>query len=373
MKKPPALHWSAPNHDVDREITESVPKDWRIGLPFFEDRDREYCFGSWIDRMITRTFIVASISAVALITMLVGGACAQEYPSRDIHLVVGFPPGTGADIIVRYLGEKLRLAAQQTVVVENKPGANSNIATEYVARSKPDGYTIYPFSATTVAASMHLYKNPPVDVGKALEIAATISKLPFMLVVDAKSPYQNVAELTRAMKAKGANASYATGAVPGTIMGALYNQMAGLQAVEVPYRNVADALGEMQSGKIDYGMFDPIFALAQMRQGTIRVLAVSMGERSQVVPDIPTMKESGVPMDLASWWGAIVPVGVPKPIVQKISGWFSQIVDTDETRKFLAVSGAEPFNRTPEEANAMFQAAIPEWGEYVRAAKIPPN
>jgi tripartite-type tricarboxylate transporter receptor subunit TctC len=310
---------------------------------------------------------------VGLITLPVGSVRSQEYPSRDIHLIVGFPPGTGADIIVRYLAEKLRLAAQQTVVVENKPGANSNIATEYVARSKPDGYTIYPFSATTVAASMHLYKNPPVDVGKALEIAATISKLPFMLVVDAKSPYQDVAEFTRAMKAKGANASYATGAVPGTIMGALYNQMAGLQAVEVPYRNVADALGEMASGKIDYGMFDPIFALAQTRQGTIRVLAVSTGERSQVVPDIPTMKESGVPMDLASWWGAMVPAGVPKPVIEKISRWFSQIVNTDETRKFLAISGAEPFNRTPEEANAMFKAAIPEWGEYVRTAKIPPN
>src|SRR5262249_21233650 len=157
------------------------------------------------------------------------------------------------------------------------------------------------------------------------------------------------------------------------IMGALYNQMAGLQAVEVPYRNVADALGEMASGKIDYGLFDPFFALAQMRQGTIRVLALSMAERSQILPDITTMKESGVAMYLASWSAAIVPVGVPKPVVQKISFWFTQIVNTDETRKFLANSGAEPFNRTPEEANWMFQAAIAEWGEYIRTAKIPPN
>ena len=197
---------------------------------------------------------------------------------------------TGVTLSFGIWEEKPRLAAQQTVVVENKPGANSNIATEYVARSKPDGYTIYPFSATTVAASMHLYKNPPVDVGKALEIAATISKLPFMLVVDAKSPYQNVAELTRAMKAKGANASYATGAVPGTIMGALYNQMAGLQAVEIPYRNVADALGEMQSGKIDYGMFDLTSPLP-MRQG-YSGFGGEYGRAFPVVPDIPTMKES---------------------------------------------------------------------------------
>lgn len=323
--------------------------------------------------MIMRRLAVAAASGVLLITVQVAGARSQEYPSRDIHLVVGFPPGTGADVLVRYFGEKLRVLAQQTVVVENKPGANSNIATEYVARSKPDGYTLYPFSASTVAATMHLYKNPPVDVGKALEVAGAISRLPFMLVVDADSPYKTVAELTQAMKAKGTGASFATGATPGTIMGALYNQGAGLQAVEVVYRNVADALGEMQNGKIDYGCFDPIFALSQSRQGKIRILAVSMNERSQVIPDVPTMKESGVPMDLTSWWGVMVPAGVPKPISQKISSWFAEIAKTDETRKFLALSGAEPFIRPPDEANAMFQASIQQWGEYVRAAKIPLN
>jgi tripartite-type tricarboxylate transporter receptor subunit TctC len=323
--------------------------------------------------MIARSLVVAGVSALSLITVASDGARAQDYPNRDIHLVVGFPPGTGADILVRYFSEKLRPLAQQTIIVDNRPGANSNIATEYVARSKPDGYTLYPFSASTVAATMALYKNPPVDVGKALEVAGTVSRLPFMLVVAANSPYKTVAELTQAMKAKGASASYATGAVPGTIMGALYNEGAGLHAVEVVYRNAADSLGEMQSGKIDYGLFDPIFTLAQMRQGTIRVLAVSMGERSQVVPEVPTMKESGVPMDLTSWWGVMVAAGTPKPISQKIAGWFAEIAKTEETRKFLALSGAEPYVRTPEEANAMFQNAIPQWAEYVRAAKIPLN
>src|SRR5438874_980997 len=130
--------------------------------------------------MIVRKLMVAGLSALALTAMSVGDARSQAYPNRDIHLVVGFPPGTGADILVRYFGEKLRSLAQQTVVVENKPGANSNIATEYVARSKPDGYTLYPFSASTVAATMHLFKNPPVDVGKSLEVAGAISRLPFM-------------------------------------------------------------------------------------------------------------------------------------------------------------------------------------------------
>src|SRR5262245_35833945 len=220
-------------------------------------------------RMTGRRLALAAMLVVAMMGASAQGGDAQEYPNRDIHLIVGFPPGTGADILVRYFAEKLRPLAQQTVIVENKPGANSNIATEYVARAKPDGYTLYPFSASTVAATMHLYKNPPVDVGAALEVAGAISRLPFMLVVDAGSPYKTVAELTQAMKAKGAAASFATGATPGTIMGALYNQGAGLQAVEVIYRNVQDALGEMQSGKVDYGCFDPIAALGFLRQGKI--------------------------------------------------------------------------------------------------------
>ena len=143
-------------------------------------------------------------------------------------MIVGFPAGSGADIFVRYFAEKLRPIAGRTIIVENKVGANSNVATEFVARSKPDGHVLYPFAGTTVAASMHLFKNPPVDVGKALKVAATTSNLAFMLVVDAKSPYKTVAELTAAMKQKGDKASFATAANPGRIMGAIYKNTAGV-------------------------------------------------------------------------------------------------------------------------------------------------
>ena len=167
-------------------------------------------------------------------------AFAQDYPSQDIRMIVGFPAGSGADIFVRYFAEKLRPIAGRTIIVENKVGANSNVATEFVARSKPDGHVLYPFAGTTVAASMHLFKNPPVDVGKALKVAATTSNLAFMLVVDAKSPYKTVAELTAAMKQKGDKASFATAANPGRIMGAIYKNTAGLEAVEVQYRSAPE-------------------------------------------------------------------------------------------------------------------------------------
>ena len=252
-------------------------------------------------------------------SVLPGSARAQDYPSQDIRLICGFPPGSGADVFVRYFAEKLRPVAGRTVVVENKVGAASNIATEYVARSKPDGHTLYPFAGTTVAASMHLFKNPPVDVGKAIRVAATTSNLAFMLVVDAKSPYKTVAELTAAMKQKGSRASYAVAANPGRIMGAIYKDKAGLEALEVQYRTAADSLNEMPSGKLDYGLHDPIFALAQQREGRLRVLAISASKRLQSQPDLPTMTESGVPMDLDLWWGVMVPTATPKPIIDKIN------------------------------------------------------
>jgi tripartite-type tricarboxylate transporter receptor subunit TctC len=321
--------------------------------------------------IITRKDFLRSAGAVALTAAAGGRAYAQEYPSQDIHLICGFPPGSGADIFVRYFGEKLRQVAGRNVIVENRVGANSNIATEYVARSKPDGHTLYPFAGTTVALTYHLFKNPPVDVGKALQVAATTSNLAFMLVVDAKSPYKTVAELTAAMKKKGANASYAVAANPGVIMGALYKNAAGLEAVEVNYRSAPDSLGEMASGKLDYGVHDPIFSLAQARNGTLRILGVSTSDRLQSLPDVPTMKESGIPMDLNLWWGVMLAAGTPKPVVDKINKWFSDIVRTEDTKKFLALSGADPMIRTPEQAQAMFQKAIVEWGEYARLAKLP--
>jgi tripartite-type tricarboxylate transporter receptor subunit TctC len=300
-----------------------------------------------------------------------GSALAQDYPSENIHLICGVPPGAGADVLVRHFAEKLRVLAGRTTIVENLVGANSYIATRYVARSKPNGYTLFPYAATTVALTYHLYKNAPVEVSNALQVAATTNNAAFMLLVDARSPYKTVAELTAAMKKKGSSASYATAANTGRIMGALYKLAAGLDAVEVQYRAASNSLSEMPTGELDYGLHDPAFALAEQRAGRLRILAVSTSERLGSLPDVPTMKESGVPMDLNLWWGVMVPIGTPRPIIDKINGWFTEIVRSEDTKKFMALSGAEPMIRTPDEAQAMFQKAIKEWGDYARIAKLP--
>ena len=326
--------------------------------------------------MRLKTFLHSIGSAFALgaaLGTVSHGALAQDYPNRDIHMVCAFPAGSGADVLVRYFAEQLRPIAKRNVIVENKVGAGGNIAVEYVARSKPDGYTIFVHAATAVAAGMHLYKKPPIDVAKAIQVVGTINRQPFMIVVNAKSPYKTLADLTAAMKKKGDKATYAAAAPTGRIMGEIYKNATGIKAVLVIYRTAPDSLNELLSDKLDFGAHDPVFALAQQREGRLRILAVSTGERLQAGPDMPTMAESGVPMDLTGWWAAMLPSGAPKPVVDTIHKWFVQMVSSPETKTFLNKFGGDPYVDTPENAQKRFLQDIKSWGEYVRLAKIEPQ
>ncbi len=318
-------------------------------------------------------FLGLAMTLIAALAAMPHTACAQEYPSQDIRLVCAFPPGSGADVFVRYFAEKLRPIVNRTVIVENKVGAGGNIATEFVARSKPDGYTIYVHAGSAVAANQHLFKKPPVDAGKAIQAVATINRQPFMLLVSAKSPYKTVADLTAAMKQKGDKASYATAAPTGTIMGEIYKNVTGVKAVEVSYRTASDSLNELLSGKTDFAAHEPVFSLAQQREGRLRVLAVSTGKRLEANPELPTMTEVGIPMDLTVWWAVMLPAGAPKPIINKVNQWFTQIVNSSETKKFLNNYGADPSTHSPEASQALFEKALKDWGEYIRIAKMEPR
>jgi tripartite-type tricarboxylate transporter receptor subunit TctC len=319
-------------------------------------------------------WLVAMATAL-LVTSTAGSAArAQDFPSQDIHFVTGFPPGSGADVLTRYFADKVNKLTNRTVIVENKVGASGAIAVKYGALAKPDGYTAYISAASATAAQMHLFKTPPVDVIKAFQIAATINRQAFMIVVDVNSPYKTLPELTAAMKKKGKDATYGTAATSGIVMGEMYKAKTGIEAVEVRYKDSAGSLNDMASGRVDYATVDPVFALAQAREGRVRILAHSAGTRLQAVPEIPTMAESGVPgVDLVSWWAVHVPAATPKPIVNQYNAWFRQIVGSDETKAFLNKFGGDPFITSPEEAQALFIKEDKAWAEYVRIAKIEPQ
>jgi tripartite-type tricarboxylate transporter receptor subunit TctC len=298
---------------------------------------------------------------------------SQPYPSQDFHFVCGFAAGSGADIIVRFFAEKMKPLTGRNVIVDNKPGALGSIATELVARSKPDGYTMQVAGASSLAANMHLFKNPSVDVGKALQVAATISTATMMLAVRPDAPWKDVAELTAAMKAKGEKATYGFATPIAKAIGATYKEKAGLTAVDVAYRTGADFLNDLASGNIDYVIADNIQAMAQARAGRMRLLAVGASERMKAAADIPTLKEFGYDVDIRTWWGAMVPSATPRPIIDQINTWFNQIVASDEAKKFLNTFASDPWVNTPDAAQAFFLQQIRDWADYVRIAKIEPQ
>jgi tripartite-type tricarboxylate transporter receptor subunit TctC len=325
-------------------------------------------------RLLERHVAPAGLAFAIAAIMTFTPAQAQQYPNQDIHFVTGFPPGSGADVITRFFAEKTRVLSGRNVLVENKVGAAGSIATEYVAKSKPDGYTLLINAGSGTAAGMHLAKNPPVDVIKAFQIAGTINRQAFMLVVDAKSPHKTVADVTAAMKVKGDKATYATAAPSGIVMGEMYKAITGVKAIEVRYKDAAGSLNELLDGKLDYGMHDPVFSLAQQREGRLRILAHSSGKHLNAIPDVPTMAESGVTgMDLTSWWAYIVPAGTPRPVIDTLNGYLKQILQTGEAKKFLNQFGGDPFISTPEEGQALFVKDERNWAEYVKIAKIEPQ
>jgi len=326
---------------------------------------------------MTRTAWTSAAAVMAL--GLAALACAsparaQDYPTQDIRFICGFPAGSGADVLVRYFAEKLRPLAGRPVIVENKVGAAGNIAAEFTARAKPDGHTVHVHAASAVAANQHLFKRRPFDAVKDLQVAATLNQQPFMVMVPANSPHKTLAELTAAMKQKGDKASYAQSNTTGKVMGDLYKQATGITAVEVPYRTANDSINDFASGRLDYGMMDPVFALSQARAGRLRSLAVSTPKRMQAVPELPTMTEAGTPgVEMMGWFAAMVPSATPRPVVDRLNKWLNEILATEETKKFLNQFGGDPYISTPDEGQARIAKDVKDWEHYVKIAKIEPQ
>lgn len=301
-------------------------------------------------------------------------ASAQEYPTREVKLVCGFVAGSGADIIHRFIAKQLQAISGRTFIVENRPGAAGNIASTYVAKSKPDGYTVYPVGGSALASSVHLYKQLAFDPVSDFEPVGTVLKQGWLLVVDAKSPFKTLPELTAYLKQKKDKASYSTATTNGAVMGELYKTHAGLETVQVNYKTIGDSLNDLTSGNIDFAMADAAWSLGQIRNGRIRALAISTPERMKSMPDIPTMAEGGVPqVNLVFWFGVFVPKGTPQPIKEKLGEWLRQLTKLPDTEPFLSSIGTDVLSVSPEEAGKLLREDIEKWGQYVKTANIQPN
>lgn len=323
---------------------------------------------------ISRRSFVAGGAAVALGGVAHAQEALESYPSRDIKFVCAFPAGSGADVYVRYFAERMRPIFKRTVVVENRVGANGNIATTYVARSKPDGYTIYIHAPSSLAANMHLFRNPPVDVVKEIQVVAGINRQPFMLTVGSQQPWKSVDELVAAMKAKGEKASFATNNPTSRVASAWFKTHFDLKAVEVQYKTGAETLNDMQSGTIDYAFHDPVTAVANSNAGRLRMLAVTTKERMKSMPNMPTLHELGITgYDVPGWWAAMVPAGTPMPLVKRLNAMFDEVVGTKETFDFFAKFGADAWVLSAEEGQKLLAQDVKNWAGFVKLAKIEPQ
>lgn len=313
--------------------------------------------------------------ALAIVAMPRASHAQPAYPTQPIKAIAMFPPGAGADIRIRFYAKKLSELAKQPVVVENKTGAFGNIATEYVARSKPDGYTIYiaPTSSTH-AASPHLFKKLPFDPINDFEQITTLSRSTFILCVAGNAPYKTVPELVAFLKAKGDAASYATIAVPSLIAGELFKAAFGLSTVEIKYKDPAPFINEMLAGHTAFFFIDHNTAGAQIRSGAIRTLSLASAKRLASSPEIPSAVEVGIPnLDLEIWWSVSVPAKTPQPIRDQLETWFNTIVADPESIAFNGNSGADPWLGNATLAREKLVADTKRWAEYARIAKIEPQ
>ena len=326
--------------------------------------------------MATRRQVLQASGALLASSLTNASAFAQEtYPgSREVHMIVPFAPGGTPDIATRYFSENMRPFLGGTIVVENKVGASGNIAVIYVAKAKPDGYTILSAAPSPqIAAGPSLFKNAGYDPSE-FAVLGSVFRYAFTVSVAANSPHKTLQSLIAAVQAKGANASYGTMSPSGQVAGAMMKNILKLAVVEVPYRAAAELLNDLNSGAVDYMMYDLGFALQRHREGKLGVLAVTSKERMAIAPDIPTMDESGVPgVDVTGWWGIEVPARVPQPIKDKISSAFLKMAEKPETKKWLIEFGMDPWVVGPAEAQAQMLKDVKTWAEWVKLANLEPK
>ena len=323
-------------------------------------------------RELLRSGAAASV-ALPLASRLVS---AQDvWPSREIHSICGFPPGSGADVFVRYYNRRLEGAlGGKTIITENKVGAFGNIATEFVARSKPDGYTLFVAPGSSfLAAAAALFKKLPFDPINDFEHVTTLSKLPFILIVTGDSPHKNVADLTAYLKDKGDKASYGSVANTGLVGSELYKAYFGLTTVEVKYKEPGGMFNDLWGGNITFAHIDPVTVSGHLKSGKVRALATTAGQRLKALPDIPSAKEAGIMnSDLLGWWSVHMPKGTPKPILDRLETEFNKIAVDEETTKFLGALGSDPFPGNAAMLKELLVKETKAWAEYVRIAKIEP-
>ena len=314
-----------------------------------------------------------AIVATTLALTLAPNVIAQSYPTKPIRFVVPYAPGGNTDILSRLIGQKLSEAWGQQVIIDNRAGAAGTVGAELVARAPADGYTLIMGSFGNVIVAKSLYKNLKYDPLKDFASVALVSLPPGVLVENQVVPAQSVRELIAYAKANPKKLNYGS---PGSgawnhLFFELFNANAGVQIVHVPYKGIAPAVVDLLAGQVQLAMSAFPTALPHIRSGKLRALGVTSAKRSGLLPDVPTIGESGLPgYEAAGWFGVLSPAGTPAAVVSKLNAEINRILQLPEVKASLANDGAEPAGGTPAQMTESARAESAKWSKLVKSAQM---
>jgi len=312
----------------------------------------------------------ALLAAAAL--CISSAAFTQDYPSRPVHLIVPYTPGTGADILARLLGPKLGERWKVGVPTENKPGATGNIGADFVAKAAPDGHTLL-FVATSFGTTPALQKNLPYDPVKSFDPVALIATSGLVVVVHPQVPARSMKELIELAKRQPGKMHYSSpgNGGPQHLAMELVKLETGMDIVHVPYKAAAGALADVVGGHVDATVAAVQTAHPHVQSGRLRALAVMSLERSSAYPEVPTMKEQGLPdLEVETWYAAFVPANTPLQILQKLNGDINAVLRDAQVREAIEKQGMSPVGGTPQRLAELVKNEIPRWTRVVAAAGI---
>ncbi|MEA3192155.1 MAG: hypothetical protein QOD26_488 [Betaproteobacteria bacterium] len=302
---------------------------------------------------------------------LLGAAQAQDYPNKPIRIVVGYAAGGGNDIIVRVMQPEMQKGLGQPVIVENKPGAQSIIAAETVARSAPDGYTLLMGPSGPMTINPATYSKLPYDAQRDFTPISMICEFPLLVTVDARLPIRSVKELIAFAKANPGKANYASSAGIFQISTEMFNQRTGSKFVMIPYKSSGESVQALISGNVALTIVDPPPATGPLKAGTIRALAVTSTKRHPSWPDLPTMAEAGVPdMEVPVWTAFFAPARTPPAIVARLQKEIARAVQTAEVRERFGQMGLDPVGGSAEDLARRVKLDIEKWTAVAKAANL---
>ena len=313
--------------------------------------------------------ILGRIAALAAAVAIAAPAAAQNYPSKPIKIVVPFAAGGAVDLLTRVLADKLGAQLGTTIVVEPVVGAGGNIGSAAVAKAAPDGYTLLMATTGTHTINPGLYKSMPFDAVKDFAPITVIASVPNLLVVNPSVPAKTVQELVALAKAQPGKLNFASfgHGTSNHLSGELFKSVAGIQATHVPYKNAPQAVLELVGGQVSFAFVNAPLALPQVRAGKLRALGVTGAKRSPAVPDLPTMREAGLPdFVVESWYGLMAPAGTPEPIVRKLHDDTVAVLARPDVKEAFAKQGADVETSTPEEFAKMIASEKARWAEVIR-------